>query len=158
MREIATFAAGCFWKPEFVFRQIDGVIATSVGYIGGETANPTYHDVCTGRTGHAEAVQVEFDPERIGYGDLLRVFWDVHDPTQMNRQGPDFGTQYRSAIFFHSPEQEAAATASKAELESSGSVRGTIVTEILPATDYWIAEDYHQQYIEKNRRAAAAPL
>ena len=156
MSETATFAAGCFWKPEHIFRQIDGVTATSVGYMGGHTANPTYQDVCTGQTGHAEVVQVEYDPERLSYERLLKVFWEIHDPTQANRQGPDIGTQYRSAIFFHGSEQQAAAETSKAELESSELCRGAIQTEIVPATDYWLAEDYHQQYVEKNRRVMAS--
>lgn len=156
MTETATFAAGCFWKPEYIFRQVDGVVATSVGYMGGTMANPTYQDVCTGRTGHAEVVQVEFDPERISYERLLDIFWEIHDPTQINCQGPDVGTQYRSAIFFHSPEQEVAAKASKAALEQSGRLPRTIATEITPASDYWLAEDYHQQYVEKSGRARHA--
>jgi peptide-methionine (S)-S-oxide reductase len=149
----ATFAAGCFWGVEAAFRQLKGVTATSVGYIGGTKPDPTYHDVCTGRTGHAEAVQVEYDPSQASYDDLLRVFWENHDPTTLNRQGPDVGTQYRSAIFFHTPEQEAAAKASKEALAKSGRFKGPIVTEIQPAPEFWQAEDYHQQYLEKRGQA-----
>ena len=145
----ATFAAGCFWGVEATFRQIPGVTSTRVGYTGGEMANPTYKDVCTDRTGHAEAVEVEFDPAKVAYDELLRVFWENHDPTQLNRQGPDWGKQYRSAIFFHSPEQEAAANASKQALEDSGQYRKPIATQIVPATTFYQAEDYHQQYLEK---------
>jgi len=147
--EKATFAAGCFWGVEAAFREIQGVKATAVGYMGGALENPTYSDVCTDRTGHAEVVQVEFDPDEISYEELLDIFWDNHDPTTINRQGPDIGTQYRSAIFFHSPEQEAAAMASKKKLEESGKLSRPIVTEILPAQTFWMAEDYHQQYLEK---------
>lgn len=147
--EKATFGAGCFWGVEAAFRQIKGVKATSVGYLGGTMKNPTYRDVCTGRTGHAEVVEVEYDPERVSYEDLLTVFWDNHNPTTLNRQGPDIGTQYRSAIFFHNPEQQAAAVASKEKLEESARYRQPIVTEITPATDFYEAEDYHQQYLEK---------
>ena len=142
----ATFAAGCFWGIEKAFRQVDGVTATAVGYIGGSAPDPTYEQVCSGRTGHAEAVQVEYDPTRIGYDDLLDLFWRVHDATQLNRQGPDVGSQYRSAIFFHDPEQEAAAQAAKARQQVSG---GRIVTEIVSADTFYLAEDYHQQYLEK---------
>src|SRR6478672_11013442 len=147
--EEATFGAGCFWGVEAAFRQIPGVTATTVGYLGGTMRNPTYRDVCTGRTGHAEVVRVTYDPARISYNDLLRVFWENHDPTTLNRQGPDVGEQYRSAIFVHSPEQEAAATASKARLEASGRFRRPIVTQVLPATSFWRAEEYHQQYLAK---------
>jgi peptide-methionine (S)-S-oxide reductase len=147
MSEKATFAAGCFWKPEYIFRQVDGVTATSVGYMGGDAVNPSYEQVCTGRTGHAEVVQVEYDPARISYEELLDIFWQCHDPTQLNRQGPDIGTQYRSAVFAHGPEQEEAAKASRDKLANAGRV----VTEIAPAGDYWQAEDYHQQYVEKSR-------
>ena len=147
--EKATFAAGCFWGVEAAFRQIKGVISTSVGYSGGNYNDPTYRDVCSGRTGHAESVQVIYDPSRVSYDDLLKVFWENHDPTTLNRQGPDVGTQYRSAIFFHSPEQQYAALASKARLESSGTYRRPIVTEIKPASTYYPAEEYHQQYLEK---------
>jgi peptide-methionine (S)-S-oxide reductase len=145
----ATFGAGCFWGVEAAFRQVPGVVSTSVGYTGGTMANPTYEDVCSDRTGHAEAVEVEYDPSRVSYEDLLRVFWENHDPTTPNRQGPDVGTQYRSAVFFHTPEQQAAARASKEELDRSGKYRRPIVTEITPAPAFWRAEDYHQQYLEK---------
>jgi peptide-methionine (S)-S-oxide reductase len=147
--EEATFGAGCFWGVEAAFRQIPGVTATSVGYLGGAMRNPTYRDVCTGRTGHAEVVRVTYDPARISYNDLLRVFWENHDPTTLNRQGPDVGAQYRSAIFYHTPEQQAAAAASKAQLDASGRFRRAIVTEISPASDFYPAEEYHQQYLEK---------
>ena len=150
--ERATFGMGCFWGPEETFRKVDGVTSTSVGFMGGSVDNPTYEEVCTGRTGHAEVVAVEFDPSRVGYQDLLAIFWARHDPTTRNRQGPDIGTQYRSVIFFHSPEQEAAARASKGELERSGRHRGEIVTEIVPASNYYPAEEYHQRYVEKRRR------
>src|SRR5919206_140937 len=129
----ATFAAGCFWGVEATFRQVPGVTATRVGYTGGTTTNPTYKQVCTDRTGHAEAVEVSYDPARVSYDDLLRVFWEIHDPTQRNRQGPDIGTQYRSAIFFHTPEQETAAWASKERVQASGRFRRPVVTEIVPA-------------------------
>jgi peptide-methionine (S)-S-oxide reductase len=145
----ATFAAGCFWGVEAAFRQFDGVTSTAVGYTGGRFEAPTYEDVCSGRTGHAEAVQVEFDPAKISYDELLDVFWNVHDPTQLDRQGPDIGTQYRSAIFFHDPGQEAAARASKARLRESGRFRKDVVTEIAAAGPFYLAEDYHQQYFEK---------
>jgi peptide-methionine (S)-S-oxide reductase len=145
----ATFAAGCFWGVEAAFRQLKGVTSTTVGYIGGTLRDPTYHDVCTGRTGHAEAVQVEYDPSQVSYDDLLRAFWENHDPTTLDRQGPDVGTQYRSAIFYHTPEQEAAAKASKDALAKSGRFKRPIVTEIQPAPEFWQAEDYHQQYLEK---------
>jgi peptide-methionine (S)-S-oxide reductase len=145
----ATFAAGCFWGVEAAFRQIEGVANTAVGYTGGQTANPTYEQVCTDRTGHAEAVEVEFDPARVSYDHLLDVFWANHDPTQLNRQGPDHGSQYRSAIFYHTPEQQAAAEASKAKLEASGRLPRPIVTQIVPAVEFFRAEAYHQQYLEK---------
>lgn len=147
--EKATFGAGCFWGVEAAFRQIKGVVSTAAGYMGGTLAEPTYQDVCTDRTGHAEVVQVEFDPAQVSYHDLLRVFWENHDPTTLNRQGPDVGTQYRSVIFFHTPEQEAAAQASKDALAKSGAYRRPIVTEIQPAGNFWKAEEYHQQYLEK---------
>ena len=149
MTETATFAAGCFWGVEAAFRQLDGVISTQVGYIGGSVENPTYEQVCSGRTGHAEAVAVEYDPSRISYDELLNVFWENHDPTTLNRQGPDVGAQYRSAIFFHTPEQSAAARASKEKLEQSGKYKKPIVTEITAAPQFYRAEDYHQQYLEK---------
>lgn len=147
--EQATFAAGCFWGVEAAFRRIPGVKDTSVGYTGGNTIDPTYPEVCTGRTGHAEAVKVMFDPAQVTYQQLLEVFWQCHDPTQLNRQGPDVGTQYRSAIFFHSPQQEAAAQASKIQQEKSGRHGKPVVTEIAPASEYYDAEEYHQQYLEK---------
>ena len=149
MTETATFAAGCFWGVEAAFREVPGVVDTAVGYTGGSLANPTYEAVCTDRTGHAEAVQVEFDPARVTFDRLLDVFWENHDPTTKNRQGPDVGSQYRSAIFFHGPEQEKAARASKESAEKSGRFRRPIVTEIEPATQFWRAEDYHQKYLEK---------
>ncbi len=147
--EKATFGAGCFWGVEAAFRQIKGVKTTAVGYMGGKLKDPTYQDVCTDRTGHAEVVQVEFDPSEVSYEELLRVFWENHDPTTLNRQGPDTGTQYRSVIFYHTPEQEAAAKASKEALGKSGGYKRPIVTEISPAPEFWRAEDYHQQYLEK---------
>lgn len=145
----ATFGAGCFWGVEAAYRQIPGVLSTAVGYLGGTLENPTYYDVCTGRTGHAEVVQVEYDPSRLTYDDLLTVFWENHDPTTLNRQGPDVGTQYRSAIFYHDDEQKEAAIKSKEERDRSGRYRRPIVTEITPATEFYMAEDYHQQYLEK---------
>ena len=147
--EKATFAAGCFWGVEAAFRQVEGVTSTAVGYMGGTLENPTYRDVCTDKTGHAEAVEVTYDPSKVSYDDLLRVFWQNHDPTTLNRQGPDVGTQYRSAIFFHDAEQEAAAKASKEALQKSGTYKKPIVTEIVPASEFWQAEEYHQQYLEK---------
>jgi peptide-methionine (S)-S-oxide reductase len=147
--EKATFAAGCFWGVEAAFRQIKGVISTSVGYTGGHFDNPNYRQVCTGMTNHAEAVEVVYDPSRVSYDQLLEVFWSNHNPTTLNRQGPDVGTQYRSAIFFHSPEQREKAEASRAQLEASGRYRNPIVTEIKEAVTYYPAEDYHQQYLEK---------
>ena len=145
----ATFGAGCFWGVEAAYRQIPGVTSTAVGYLGGTLENPTYHDVCTGRTGHAEVVQLDYDPSRLSYDDLLTVFWENHDPTTLNRQGPDVGTQYRSAIFYHDDEQKEAAIKSKEERDRSGRYRRPIVTEITPATEFYMAEDYHQQYLEK---------
>lgn len=147
--EKATFAAGCFWGVEAEFRQIKGVVSTQVGYTGGRTANPSYEEVCTDRTGHAEAVEVTYDPSRVKYEDLLNVFWTNHDPTTSNRQGPDVGEQYRSAIFYHSPAQEAAAKASKAHLEGEHRFKRPIVTQILAAGPFYRAEEYHQQYLEK---------
>jgi peptide-methionine (S)-S-oxide reductase len=149
MNQKATFAAGCFWGVEAAFRQVPGVVDTAVGYTGGMLANPTYEDVCTDRTGHAEAVLVEFDPSKVSYEKLLDVFWDNHDPTTKNRQGPDVGTQYRSAIFYHDAEQERAARDSKTRQEKSGRFRRPIVTEIVPEKEFWRAEDYHQRYLEK---------
>jgi len=147
--EKATFAAGCFWGIEARFREIEGVVETSAGYTGGKLDGPTYHDVCSGSTGHAEAVQVTFDPLRVSYEELLDIFWGIHDPTTPNRQGPDVGEQYRSAIFFHSPEQEGAARESKARLDASGRFKRPIVTQIVPAVQFWPAEEYHQRYLEK---------
>lgn len=149
MTEKATFAAGCFWGIEAAFRELSGVVDAVSGYEGGQTANPTYRDVCTDRTGHAEAVQIEYNPAEIGYDRLLEVFWDIHDPTQVNRQGPDVGTQYRSVIFFHTPEQEQAARASKARMDASGRFRRPIATQIEPAQPFYRAEEYHQQYLAK---------
>jgi peptide-methionine (S)-S-oxide reductase len=147
--EKATFGAGCFWGVEAAFRQVNGVTATTVGYAGGKLEDPTYKDVCSGRTGHAEVVEVQFDPAIVSYEELLKVFWENHDPTTLNRQGPDVGEQYRSAIFYHTPEQETAARASKAALEQNGTYRRPVVTEITPAPTFYRAEDYHQQYFEK---------
>ena len=154
MPEIATFGAGCFWGVEEAFQRVPGVIETAVGYTGGAMPNPTYRDVCTDETGHAEAVQVTFDPAKVSYEDLLGVFWKTHDPTQVNRQGPDFGTQYRTAIFFHSPEQEAAAKKSKAALQASGRFTRPIATEITPASVFYRAEEYHQKYLQKRGAAS----
>jgi peptide-methionine (S)-S-oxide reductase len=147
--ETATFGAGCFWGVEESFRQIPGVVDTAVGYLGGHTQNPSYQDVCTDETGHAEVVQVTYDPSRVGYQQLLDAFWEAHDPTTLNRQGPDIGTQYRSAIFFHSPEQERLARASKEKIQASGKFRRPIVTEITPASSFYRAEEYHQKYLAK---------
>ncbi len=145
----ATFGAGCFWGVEEAFRRVPGVVSTSVGYMGGTMENPTYRDVCTDRTGHAEVVEVVYDPARVSYDDLLNVFWNIHDPTSLDRQGPDTGTQYRSVIFYHTPEQETAACTSKERLERSGRFRHRIVTEIVPASTFWRAEEYHQRYLER---------
>ncbi|CVK34152.1 peptide-methionine (S)-S-oxide reductase MsrA [Methanoculleus bourgensis] len=147
--EKATFGAGCFWGVEEAFRHLPGVVDTAVGFMGGTLANPTYEDVCTGRTGHAEVVEVTYDPAQVSYRDLLDLFWSIHDPTTPNRQGPDVGTQYRSVIFYHTPEQEAAARASKQEVERTGRFRRPIVTFIEPAGTFWRAEEYHQQYLAK---------
>jgi peptide-methionine (S)-S-oxide reductase len=145
----ATFAAGCFWGVEATFRAIPGVLDVQVGYTGGHTTKPTYYEVCSDTTGHAEAVEVDYDPTRVNYEQLLDVFWDNHDPTTPNRQGPDVGTQYRSAIFYHSEEQRAAAEASKAQRDASGRYRRPICTEIVPAVPFYRAEEYHQQYFAK---------
>ncbi len=147
MDKKATFGAGCFWGVEAAFRQIKGVKSTSVGYLGGTLPNPTYEDVCSNTTGHAEVVEVVYDPDRISYDDLLTVFWENHDPTTLNRQGPDFGSQYRSAIFFHDDEQQVAAHRSKALHQTQ--LSRPIVTEVTPASTFYRAEDYHQQYLEK---------
>ena len=152
--ELAAFAAGCFWGVEQEFRKQKGVLATAVGYMGGHTANPTYADVCTDATGHAETVEVEYDPRVVSYDQLLDLFWNLHDPTTPNRQGPDFGSQYRSAIFFFTPEQKAKAVASKDRLQASGELSAPIVTEIQPASKFTKAEAYHQQYVEKGGFAA----
>ncbi|MGH9367759.1 MAG: peptide-methionine (S)-S-oxide reductase MsrA [Thermoanaerobaculia bacterium] len=152
--EKATFGAGCFWGVEAAFRQVPGVVETAVGYAGGTMPNPTYRDVCTDETGHAEVVEVTYDPARVSYEELLNVFWQNHDPTQWNRQGPDVGTQYRSAIFFHTPAQRDAAIASKEKLEKSGRYRRPIVTEIKPAPTFYRAEEYHQRYLEKRGLAS----
>lgn len=154
MTKKAIFAAGCFWGVEEEFRNIKGVISTTVGYSGGWLENPTYKDVCSGKTGHAESVLVEYDTDKIGYDELLNVFWSIHDPTTMNRQGPDSGTQYRSAIFYFDFEQEAAAKASKDDLEKRGRFKRPIVTEIRPASDFFRAEEYHQKYLEKKGQAS----
>ncbi|MEW5818817.1 MAG: peptide-methionine (S)-S-oxide reductase MsrA [Cyanobacteriota bacterium] len=147
--EKATFGAGCFWGVEAAFLNIDGVIKTSVGYSGGRTKNPTDEAVCTDTTGHAEVVQIEFASDIVSYDNLLNIFWEIHDPTTLNSQGPDFGSQYRSVIFFHSTQQEALAYESKAKMQNSGRFRGQIVTEISPAKEFYIAEVYHQQYYQK---------
>ena len=154
MIELATFGAGCFWGVEVTFRNVHGVKNALVGYLGGTLSNPTYKDVCTGRTGHAEVVQVEYDPAEVTYEKLLDVFWANHDPTTLNRQGPDVGTQYRSAIFYHTPEQKRAAEESKSRLETSGRFRRPIVTEITAASAFYPAEDYHQRYLEKRGLAS----
>ena len=149
--EKALFAAGCFWGVEAAFREVPGVTATAVGYSGGTTENPTYEQVCSGRTGHAETVQVEYDPSQVSYEQLLEVFWEAHDPTTLNRQGPDVGTQYRSAIFVDGPEQEATALTSRERRQAD--LRRPIVTEITPATTFWRAAEYHQHYLEKRGAA-----
>jgi peptide-methionine (S)-S-oxide reductase len=145
----ATFAAGCFWGVEDAFRQVKGVTSATVGYTGGTMKNPSYKDVCTGKTGHAEAVEVEFDPTKVSYRQLLAVLFQSHDPTQLNRQGPDYGTQYRSAIFFHNAEQEAQAREAVAALDKAGVFKHPIVTQIVPASEFFRAEEYHQKYFEK---------
>lgn len=147
--QLATFGAGCFWGVEETFRKVDGVVDTAVGYMGGTKDQPTYEDVCTDRTGHAEVVQVIYDPSRVSYTNLLEIFWANHNPTTLNQQGPDKGTQYRSVIFFHSNDQKREAEESKAHLESSGKWKSPIVTEIVPAASFWRAEEYHQRYLEK---------
>ena len=154
--EKATFGAGCFWGVEETFRQLPGVLATAVGYAGGGKDQPTYEDVCTDETGHAEVVEVEFDPNAIGYDRLLEVFWSNHNPTQLNRQGPDVGTQYRSVVFYHSPEQKTQAETAKAALEKSGRFSRPIVTLIEPAPKFWRAEEYHQKYLQKRGQTHCA--
>lgn len=148
----ATFGAGCFWGVEDIFRKLEGVMDTQVGYAGGDFDHPSYQDVCSGVTGHAEVLEVTYDPEIISYTDLLDIFWNIHDPTTLNRQGPDIGTQYRSVIFYHNSKQEELALESKKSLEASGRYEREIVTEIKPAGKFWRAEEYHQQYIEKTGR------
>lgn len=148
----ATFAAGCFWGVEEAFRRVPGVVDVTSGYAGGTLENPTYHQVSTGRTGHAESVQVVYNPAVVPYEELLHVFWEIHDPTQLDQQGPDVGSQYRSIIFYHDEKQRLAAEASKAALEESGRISHPVVTEIVPAVDFWPAEEYHQRFFEKNRR------
>lgn len=147
--EVGTFAAGCFWGVEYEFANTPGVISAMSGYTGGSVKDPDYRAVCSGKTGHAEAVRVEFNPQEVSYTQLLEIFWAAHDPTQLNRQGPDVGTQYRSAIFFHDEEQERLAKESVVALEQSGRLAGQIVTEITPASDFYEAEEYHQRYYEK---------
>ena len=157
MEREATFGAGCFWGVEAAFRQLDGVIATQVGYEGGQLENPTYGDVCSRATGHAEVVEVTYDPERISYEELLATFWGKHNPTQLNRQGWDVGDQYRSVVFFHDEEQRLAAEQSTAELEASGRYKRPVVTVIEPAQTFYVAEDYHQRYLEKQGRSSCTP-
>ena len=152
--EKATFGAGCFWGVEVAFRKVPGVTDATAGYLGGTVANPSYKDVCTGRTGHAEVVEVTYDPSRVSYDDLLNVFWTSHDPTTLNRQGPDRGTQYRSAIFYHHDDQKATAEASKQRWNASGRFSGPIVTEITPTSAFYRAEEYHQRYLEKQGLAS----
>lgn len=147
--ELAVFAAGCFWGVESAFRELDGITNVTAGYTGGNFKNPSYENVCSGKTGHAEAVQVEYDPLKISYEKLLDYFWEIHDPTTLNRQGPDHGTQYRSAIFFNTPRQEKTARLSAQKLQESGTLRGPVVTEIAPAKEFYPAEEYHQRYFEK---------
>jgi peptide-methionine (S)-S-oxide reductase len=154
--EKATFGAGCFWGVEETFRNLKGVVGTVVGYAGGTKGNPTYEDVCTDETGHAEVVEVEFDPAQISYEQLLDVFWSNHNPTTLNRQGPDVGAQYRSVIFYHTPAQKAAAEASKQKMDKSGRFNRRIVTQIEPAPKFWRAEEYHQRYLQKRGRSHCA--
>lgn len=151
--EVATFAAGCFWGVEDAFRQLPGVVATRVGYTGGDADHPTYEQVCSHTTGHAEAVEVAFDPAAVSYEELLDYFWRIHDPTQVDRQGPDIGDQYRSAVFVHDESQAKAAEASKEALDRSGTFPTAIASEMVPAETFWEAEDYHQQYFEKRGMA-----
>lgn len=149
MNQLATFGAGCFWGVEETFHNLKGVLTTAVGYMGGDKDSPTYEDVCTDETGHAEVVQIEYDPEQISYDELLRAFWENHDPTTLNRQGPDSGTQYRSAVFFHSPEQERLARESISLLEKHRVFKNPIVTQVVAAQTFWRAEEYHQKYLAK---------
>jgi peptide-methionine (S)-S-oxide reductase len=152
--EKATFGAGCFWGVEARFRQIEGVVDVAVGYEGGHLDNPTYHDVCTDRTGHAEVVEIDFDPARVSYEELVRLFFTLHDPTQLNRQGPDVGSQYRSAVFYHSPEQKSTAERVKDELDAGGQFRRPIATTLEAAQTFYRAEEYHQRYLEKRGMAS----
>ncbi len=154
--ETATFGAGCFWGVEEAFRLLEGVVATAAGYAGGTTNDPTYKEVCSGRSGHAEVVRVEFDPARVTYEKLLELFWSIHDPTQLDRQGPDVGSQYRTVIFHHDDRQRDAATASREAVEKSGRFARPVVTRIEPASTFWRAEDYHQQYIARGGAGACA--
>lgn len=151
----ATFGAGCFWGVEAAFRQLHGVTKTQVGYMGGHKHEPTYHEVCTDRTGHAEVVRVQFEPLQVSYKELLALFWEIHDPTQLNRQGPDFGSQYRTVIFYHDDEQKRVAATTRHELQTANKYAGRpVVTQIEAAADFWLAEDYHQQYLEKRGLAS----
>ncbi len=150
--EKATFGAGCFWGIEEKLRKINGVISTRVGYSGGTTKNPTYKDVCSSETGHAEVVEIVYDPSVVSYEELLNIFWDIHDPTSLNRQGWDIGTQYRSVIFYHNEEQKKTALLAKQKHEKAGTYKKPIVTEIKPVSEFFIAEEYHQRYVEKNKR------
>ncbi|HJT82554.1 MAG TPA: peptide-methionine (S)-S-oxide reductase MsrA [Chthoniobacterales bacterium] len=154
--EKATFGAGCFWGVEETFRNLKGVTSTAVGYAGGTKENPSYEDVCSDRTGHVEVVEMDFDPAEISYEQLLEVFWSNHNPTTLNRQGPDVGTQYRSVVFYHSPEQKAAAEAAKERLQNSGRFSKPVVTAIEPASKFWRAEEYHQQYLKKRGQTHCA--
>jgi len=149
----AIFAAGCFWGVEANFRKIEGVVSTRVGYTGGHFSNPTYKKVCSHKTGHAETVEITFDPSKVSYDDLLEIFWSIHDPTTLNRQGPDIGDQYRSAIFYLNKEQREKAESLKAKLEASKRFKNPIVTQIVSASDFWQAEEYHQQYVEKRKNS-----
>lgn len=149
----AIFAAGCFWGVEANFRKIEGVVSTRVGYTGGNFSNPTYKKVCSHKTGHAEAVEITFDPSKVSYDDLLEIFWSIHDPTTLNRQGPDIGDQYRSAILYLNEEQKEKAESFKAKLEASKRFKNPIVTQIVSASDFWQAEEYHQQYVEKRKNS-----
>ena len=149
----AIFAAGCFWGVEANFRKIEGVVSTRVGYTGGHFSNPTYKKVCSHKTGHTEALEVTFDPSKVSYDDLLEIFWSIHDPTTLNRQGPDIGDQYRSAIFYLNKEQKEKAESFKAKLEASKRFKNSIVTQIVSASDFWQAEEYHQKYVEKRKNS-----
>jgi peptide-methionine (S)-S-oxide reductase len=156
--QLATFGAGCFWGVEAAYRRVPGVIETAVGYAGGDVDNPEYREICSGATGHAEVVQVTYDPAKVSYDALLAVFWSCHDPTLLNRQGVDVGTQYRSAIFYHTPEQKSAAAASMEDLAKSGRLGGDITTEITPAAPFWRAEEYHQRFLEKHPEISCPTL